>query len=68
LGVAAIKTGQNNFIIYSLYPHPAQLQNLKQNDMQFLFGAREHRLRNFFICLGMACAGFLAAVWVYMGS
>ncbi len=36
--------------------------------MQFLFGARENRLRNILICLGMSCAAFLSAWWVYMGS
>lgn len=36
--------------------------------MQFLFGAKENRLRNFFICLGMTFAAFLSAIWVYMGS
>ncbi len=36
--------------------------------MQFLFGAKENRLRNIIICLGMACAAFFAAVWVYTGS
>ena len=36
--------------------------------MQFLFGAKENQLKNVLICLGMACAAFLAAVWVFMGS
>ena len=36
--------------------------------MQFLFGAKENRLKNILICLAMACAAFFAAVWVNMGS
>jgi hypothetical protein len=36
--------------------------------MQFLFGAKENRVRNILICLGTAGAAFLAAVWVNMGS
>ena len=36
--------------------------------MQFLFGAKENRLKNILIGLGMACAAFLAAVWVNLGS
>lgn len=36
--------------------------------MQFLFGAKENRLRNVLICIGIACAGYLSAIWVNMGS
>jgi hypothetical protein len=36
--------------------------------MQFLFGTKKHRVRNFLICLGMACIAYFSAVWVNMGS
>lgn len=36
--------------------------------MQFLFGAKEERLRNLAICFFMIAAGCVSAIWVNMGS
>gem|GEM_PF-3902735 len=36
--------------------------------MQFLFGAKQHRVRNVLISLSMVVAAYFAAIWVNMGS